>query len=207
MTQEDLEALLGRPLTPIEVENLDLYLEIAEESLEDLLCTNITKEDDATRVFEPRENYHTVWTGVFRNITSVKVGGETLETDAYYPTQFDSKNGSWFNSIVFDSFPKGEVEVTADWGFDPYPADLKRLLAQLFANTSKAYTNSGVVTEKQVEDFRIRFAEDSGTDDENFIDSNRRVINKYSLCDVQTIRHGDIKANCYYGYRRIFSIY
>jgi hypothetical protein len=59
MTQQELEALLGRPLTPIEVTNLGLYLEIALESLEDALCIEIEDTSSASetayaRTFEPR---------------------------------------------------------------------------------------------------------------------------------------------------------
>jgi hypothetical protein len=86
--------------------------------------------------------------------------------------------------------PCGNVVVTAYWGFDGIPSDLKKLWAELFADTSAKYVAGGQVASKQVEDFRITFNTDAGTDDENFLDSNQRVIRKYSLCTIGDIRHG-----------------
>ena len=41
MDKTQLEALLGRPLTEIEEDNLQLCIDIAYENLDDLLCTTI----------------------------------------------------------------------------------------------------------------------------------------------------------------------
>ena len=42
ITQEQIEALLGRSLTKTEKDNFGLYLRIAVERLEDLLCLTLT---------------------------------------------------------------------------------------------------------------------------------------------------------------------
>lgn len=42
ITQEQVSALLGRSLTTVEVANFNLYLKIAVERLEDLLCLTLT---------------------------------------------------------------------------------------------------------------------------------------------------------------------
>lgn len=42
LTQEQIEALLGRTLSTVEANNLTTYLNIATERLEDLLCTTLT---------------------------------------------------------------------------------------------------------------------------------------------------------------------
>lgn len=42
LTQEKLEAYLGRSLTAVELNNLDLYLNLAKLRLEDLLCITLT---------------------------------------------------------------------------------------------------------------------------------------------------------------------
>lgn len=41
ISQETMAGLLGRPLTPVEVENYNLYLNLAIARLDDLLCTSI----------------------------------------------------------------------------------------------------------------------------------------------------------------------
>lgn len=41
LTSDEVEALLGRSLTSVESANFDLYLEIAEIRIEDILCTSL----------------------------------------------------------------------------------------------------------------------------------------------------------------------
>lgn len=193
MTQQQLEALLGRPLTPTEVENLDLYLEIAQESLAELLCMSLEVNPDGsgdpetdTRVFDVREGYSTVFTGIFTEIKEVKVDGEV--TTDYYPVFWDKRSNTFYNSIVLNHSGK-TVEITGFWGFDSLPRDLQMLLAQLFANASKKYQSGGAnIKSKQTEDFRINYGD--LTDDEAFINANQRTINKYSLCNVGYVLHG-----------------
>jgi hypothetical protein len=78
MTRAKLESLLGRSLTPNEVTNLTLYLDIATDSLEDMLCMSLTTET-STREFEAREGYSTLFTGAFTDVSEVTV-------DAYSET-------------------------------------------------------------------------------------------------------------------------
>lgn len=40
LTQDEVVALLGRPLSEVEVENFNIYFEIADLKLKDLLCLN-----------------------------------------------------------------------------------------------------------------------------------------------------------------------
>lgn len=42
ITQQQVSALLGRSLTAIEANNFDMYIKIATERLEDLLCVTLT---------------------------------------------------------------------------------------------------------------------------------------------------------------------
>lgn len=194
MTQQELEALLGRPLTPTEVMNLDLYLDIAKESLEDLLCISLDVNPDGsgdpeetTQTFDVREGYSTVFTGIFTELSEVKVDG-TVTTD-YYPAFWDKRSNLYYNSIVLGKKNAKEVEITGFWGFDSIPADLKLLWAQMFANVSKKYNaGGGNVKSKQVEDFRITYGD--LTDDEAFLNANKRTISKYSLCNIGYVLHG-----------------
>lgn len=48
ITKEQIEALLGRSLSTVEDTNFDTYLKIAQERLEDVLCTTLTYPLDPT---------------------------------------------------------------------------------------------------------------------------------------------------------------
>lgn len=195
MNQSTLEALLGRSLTTLEATNKNLYLDIARESLEGLICSSICYEQ-GTRTFPIREGFKTIFTGIFEEINSVTINGEA--STAYTPMQFDNYNGKWFNSIVLDECETGLVTIDADWGLSRVPSDLQRLWALLFAQTSKKYSAARVQS-KQVEDFRISFATDM-SEDEQFLADNQRTISKYSLCGIGQIRSGKAWQH---GYRRI----
>jgi hypothetical protein len=193
MTQQELEALLGRPLTPIEVTNKGLYLEIAQESLEELLCISLDADDDSgdpepeARTFEVREGYSTVFTDIFTDVSEVKVDG--VVTTDYYPAFWDRRSADYYNSIALDVCSGKEVEITALWGFAEIPSDLKLLLARLFANVSKKYAaGGGNIKNKKVEDFSVSYGD--LTDDQVFLDANARTIRKYNMCNIGYIRHG-----------------
>ena len=204
MNQAELEALLGRPLTPIESANVDLYLNIAEESLEELICTSIATTESETRTFDTRKDYSTAFVDIFTKVTEVKLNGEIVEADKYSVRQWDKRSAAWYNSLVFeDKFKKGDdIEVTAEWGFEEsssgssLPADLQAVLAGLFSLVTKKNKFDSTVSSKQVEDFRISFNTDMDLDQE-FYAKYRMTLAKYSLCDIGNVQHGKVG----YGYR------
>lgn len=190
MTQEKLKALLGRPLTPTEVANLASYLEIATEAAQSLLCMNLAATP-GTRAFLIREGYSTVFTDLFKTVSSVKVDGETISSSKYYAAFWDNRNLSYNNSLVFDSLSGKEVEITADFGFNPLPFDLQQLLARAYAQSVAPTAKKNVdVKRKDVRNFSVTFGD--LTTDDVFMRDNAAVINKYSLCNIGYIRHGDI---------------
>lgn len=197
MSQSELEALLGRSLTPREVANRELYLEIAKESLEELLCISLDSQDDTsgsgdeeyTQTFDIREGYSTVFTDIFTELTEVKVDGKV--TTDYHVAFWDKRSNAYYNSIVLDGIKGSEAEITGFWGFDTIPKDLQLLWAQAFANVSKTYNaGAGNVKSKQVEDFRVTYGELS--DDDVFLDANKRTISKYSMCNIGYVLHGNV---------------
>lgn len=199
MTKEEISALLGRPLSPVEDTNFPLYLEIAEANLETLICTPVTEVKE-TRYFDTRHDYKTAFVDIFWNIDEVKLGGKV--TTDYQVRQWDSRNGSWFNSLVFDNYLKGkELEITADWGFSPVsggsslPLDLQSVLAGLFGLISKKNKHDGTISSKQVEDFRISFNADTDLD-ADFYKTYGATIAKYSLCDIPEVQSGKVKYKC-----------
>lgn len=191
MTQAQLEKLLGRSLTPTEVENLELYLDISKEQLESLLCISLDVQDgsdpeEETRVFDPRSGMSTVFTDIFSDPTAVTVGGQSVE---YTPYFWSKRNSDFYNSVVLKHKTNSEVSITALWGFPELPNDLARLWAQMFAIISKRYA-AGSVKSKRVEDFQITYGELSDT--EQFENDNELTISKYGMCDIGYVRHGRV---------------
>lgn len=200
MNQAQLEALLGRPLTSVEVDNLDLYLEIANDTLETLLCTSIRPATEE-RTFTLRDGYRTAFVDIFTEVTEVKVNDTVVEPSAYSKRQWDKRTATWFNSLVLaDRITKttDEITVTAVWGFvdapeEDYavPYDLQVILAGLFSLITKKNKLDPTVSSKQTEDFRISFAADVDLDDE-FYTQYSKTIDKYSLCNIGYVRHGEV---------------
>ncbi len=195
MDQSTLEALLGRPLTSIEVTNLDLYIELATEYTQDLLCITLADVTE-TRIFDTRKGYSTAYLDIFRSISEVKINDSVVSD--YSIRQWDKRTASWYNSIISDSKfnSDDEVEVTAVWGFaetsgadSNLPLDLQALLAGMFGLISKKNKSDGSVSSKQTEDFRITFNNDNDLDDD-FYTKYRSTISKYSLCNMPNVQHG-----------------
>lgn len=203
MTEEEVSALLGRPLTPIEVTNFDTYINIAEQSLEDLICSPIETVEE-TRIFDTREGYSTAFIDIFHEISEVKIDDEVIDPSDYSKRQWNKRSASWYNSLVFDNkfTCDQEVEVTATWGFEEdsgdesdLPTDLQLVLAGLFDLITKKNKYDGSISSKRVEDFQISFNADSDLDDE-FYSKYSKTISKYSLCDLPNIQHGRIRRGC-----------
>lgn len=192
MNKTEMAALLGRPLSSIEDTNFDLYLKISKQNLDELLCMRLC-DDEVTKVYDARGGYSTVFTDIFTEIEEVKVNDEVVDTDKYSIRQWDRRSGSWYNSIVFTYrlSDDDEVSITADWGFESYPSDLKSVLAGLFGLISKKNKFDGTISSKQVEDFRISFNADADLDDEFYAKYNK-TISKYGLCSIGNIQHGRV---------------
>lgn len=200
ITKDEMEALLGRTLTPTEDTNFDLYLNIANENLEELICTPIESVTE-DRVFNTREGYSTAFVDIFSTLNSVEIDGEEIDSSTYSVRQWDRRTADWYNSIVFDTKFDADVEITvnADWGFvvdsgddSGLPVGLQVLLAGLFALISKKNKSDGTIASKQVEDFRISFNADVGLDDD-FYNKYRSTISKYSLCEIPYVKQGKTK--------------
>jgi len=191
MEQSQVAALLGRPLSPNEVTNFDLYIEIAEQTLESLICSTLSgmmeSADLDTIVYDARKGYSTVFTDIFTEVYEVKVDG-VITTD-YEVRQWDRRNGSWYNSIVFGcKFTREqEVEVSANWGFNTIPSDLQMVYAGLFDLITKKNKQDPTVQNKKVEDFSISF-QDADLD-ESFFNKYSGTLDKYSTCYVGHLRH------------------
>lgn len=189
MSKSELEKLLGRSLTSVESAGCTTYLKISKAQLEELLCVSLIQES-GERVFESRDGYKTLFTGIFNNVSSVSINGSVVDTEDYYESFFDDRNKGFYNSIVFkDKLTTDEVSVTADWGFEETPIDLKQFLAQLFALNAKKRSLESVKS-KQVEDFRITYRDVTNMD--QLIADNELIMSKYGMCDIFGTRHGSV---------------
>lgn len=199
MTKEQLIALLGRPLTPVEDANFELYLDIAMQQLEQLICTSLAETSgNETVVYDVREGYRTLFTDIFTELTEVKIYGTVIDSSKYSVRQWDKRSGSWYNSIVFDNMFKAcddEVEVTAEWGFNTIPSDLLAVLAGLFDLITKKNNLNPSIASKQVEDYRISFRADVDLD-ADFESKYAGTLSKYSMCDIPNVQHGKVCKVC-----------
>lgn len=188
MKQTELQALLGRPLTSIEVANLKKYVNIAREMLEDLTCMNLSKATE-DRVYDVRKGYSTIFTDPFTTVNSVTVDGKELEVSKYSARQWDRRNAKWYNSIVVDNCHRyKEVTINADWGL--CSSELELLLARLFGVISATNKTNGRVKSKKVEDFSISYNDNSVY--QQFLIDNESLITKYSLCTIGLVESGEV---------------
>lgn len=195
LTKEQMAALLGRSLTSTEDANFDSYLNIATEHLEQLLCCELQLiGEDPTpseRTFGTRDGYRTVYVDPFNSLTSVKISGTVVDPDDYIFKQNDKFTGDWYNIVEFDRKRSGEnIVVEATWGFNPLPADLQMLLAQLFNQVSVDQKTDGQVKSKKIEDFSVTYKDSVTLQD--LLASNASVLLKYSQCNQGVIRHGRV---------------
>lgn len=203
LTKSEMAILLGRSLTTLETANYDLYLNIAVERLESMLCASLTvlAED---RTFGTRVDYRTVYVDPFISVDSVTVDGNVVDESDYTIKQNDRFNGTWYNIIEFDSKQTGKnIVVDAVWGFSPVPDDLQLLLAQLFnlgsLDQTQLQKNEQVVKSKKIEDFSVTFKD--GTTMDQFTLANSSILDKYSTCNAGQIRNG--KVGNYHGVRSL----
>jgi hypothetical protein len=188
MNQDKLEALLGRPLTSCEVTNRKLYLQIAQERLEDLTCLNL-EEATEDRTYSVREGYQTVFTDMFTTVNSVTVNGSELDAADYTAMQWNKRTADWYNSVVLKNCtPEDTIVINADWG--ACSPTLQLLQAKLFGLVSSMNNSNGNVSSKKVEDFSISF--NDNTVYEQFLLDNQALIGKYSICNIQTTVSGDV---------------
>lgn len=161
----------------------------ALQMVEELLCLDLTPALAQARTFASREGYRTVFTGIYRNVTSVTVDGVPVE----YEMMFNDKNWlGFYNSIVLKNPVQGKVTVVADWGFTTYPADLQRLIDNALVVAKKAYTAQEVKS-KRIEDFNVTYSDLST--EEAFLKQNAITIRKYSMCNIGNIQHGNVCHN------------
>lgn len=188
MKKEQVAKLLNRTLTSAEVSNFEMYIKIATERLEQLLCFRFCGEGE-NRTYLSREGYSTLYIDPYTAITSVTVDG--VATTDYIKKQNDRYDGEWYNIIEFDDKMIGKkVVVEASWGFDSIPYDLQLLIAKLFTQGTVEQTADNQVKSKSIEDFQVTY-KDGATFDE-FIGANQATIQKYSQCGVGNMRQGDV---------------
>lgn len=188
MTQDQISALLGRPLSSTETSNFKLYLQLAQSRVSDILCFDICQKVD-TRKFSARNGYRTLNVPIFTEIDTVKIDG--TEKTNYEVRSGSDLYGDWYNSIVFDEpLYCGTVEVKADWGFNSFPVDVQMMVADSFAMVSDPLEDS-LVQSKKVEDFSITLKDKTKT--EAFAQKYAATIAKYSSCVSGNVQSGNVR--------------
>ncbi len=197
ITQAEIVKLLGRPLTTAETNAYDTYLNIAIEAVEELLGYSLSNSH-ASKEFDLRENYRTVFTDPFRRLHAISVDDEDLDEDTFSARQWDKRTADWYNSIVFDDARSGVVTVSADWGFGRcLPSDLQLLIARSFDQITRSNLYEGIIESKKNEDFSINFKEDV-TQSDQFNADNAKIINKYSIRSIGEIQNGCVPSVRHY---------
>ena len=151
--------------------------------IEELTCLYLKAENSATRVYDVREGYSTVFTDIFESVTEVKLDDRVLSASEYSNRQWDRRSASWYNSIVLDCERGKLLTVTGKWII---PTELQALITKL--NTTLTNSKSGRVKSKRVEDFQITL--NDNTDVQQFVLDNSELLARYSICDVGYIKHG-----------------
>lgn len=186
MSQEDISELLNRTLTSNEVNNFDLYLKIAIERLEQLVCCKLCGEY-GERTYLSQDGFSELYVDPCTSVDSIQ------PELSYTLKQNDTYNGDWFNIIEFDKPLTGQrVTVDANWGFDCFPADLQMLIAKLFAQVSREPSDDNQVKSKKIEDFTVTYKDNPNYNE--FVLANQATISKYSQCNIGGIGSGDVRA-------------
>jgi hypothetical protein len=159
--------------------------EKAKLIIEQLTCLYLKAEESATRTFNVRNGYSTVFTDPFETLTEVRLDGEVVDSADYVKMQWDRYNADWYNSVVLDTGDAEKLEVTGKWII---PTDLQVLITDLAAVLTNG--SHGTVKSKRNEDFSIEF--NDNTDVQQFAKDNAAVLSRYSICNIPFIRHGEI---------------
>lgn len=190
LDETEMSKLLNRSLTSGEKTNFELYLNIATERLEQLVCFSLC-DDGGSRTYPSRNNYRDLYIDPFTSIISVTV--DDVEVTDYTIKQNGSYNGDWYNVIEFAERQDAErVVVEAMWGYDCMPADLQLLLAKLFSQIAVEQQADDNVKSKKIEDFTVTY-KDKATFDE-FVSANSATISKYSQCEIGSVDHGRVQS-------------
>lgn len=161
-------------------------MDTALSTIEALTCLYL-KAETSERTYAVRDGYSTVYLDPFTTITSVQANGSDIE---YAPAFNGNKNAELRNSIIITISSKvKEVVVNATW---VVPEDLQALITKLDKVSTTNATSR--VKSKKIEDFSVTF--NDKTDVEQFVDDNRSVINKYSICNEIDVRSGKIRCSC-----------
>lgn len=197
MTPDDISNLLGRKLSTVEQDAFDVYLEVATQNLENLLCMSLDVVPDPpvtdARTFSARENYRTLYVDPFTGTPTVTIDGITQTVTK---KQYDNANADWYNIVEFENtMSSDDVVVTATWGLPELPGTLQLLLARMFGVVSK--TQSVKVKSKSNEGFSVTYAD--GSDYDNFVLANASLISQYRLCNPLII-HGQTPHEYYSEY-------
>jgi hypothetical protein len=100
MKKEQVAKLLNRSLTSGEVSNFDMYIKIAIERLEQLVCFRFC-DKGGSRTYLCRFGYSSLYIDPCSTVKTVTVDG--VATTDYVLRQNDRYDGDWLNVIEFSN--------------------------------------------------------------------------------------------------------
>lgn len=153
----------------------------AQSIIEQLTCLNLAT-GVGERVYDVRNGFSTVFTDLFKDITSVTDGNKQLKYTAKF---WDNRNATVYNSIVIDDRHVKEVTITANWTL---PADLQNVIDELTKLLDCNGGKTSRVKSKKIEDFSVVMSDN--TEVEQFILDHKSIIDKYSICSISHVRNG-----------------
>lgn len=148
-TQQDIETLLGHPVTSDELTTIQAYISAAQGEVEKILGFPIVVQTEGSeevpadgetpavpavpateateRTFKKRANRHTIFTPPFTDLELVKYNGDTLTDHDFDAMWFDDYDSTLKNSVVLEDHYGGceKTVIKAKWGFKTLPIDLK----------------------------------------------------------------------------------
>lgn len=189
MDSETTSELLGRSLTPIEQDNFDTYLAVAIQTLESLLCLDLTLDGESSfREYSPRIGYRTLYVDPYTTLESIVYNDEGVDFTTITQRQFKSRAGDWWNVIEFEDRMAVDdtITISAVWGMGEYPAALKMLIAKMFAVVSSKQASG--IKSKSNEGFRVEYT--ATPQYEQFMLDNAALITMFRVCDT-TLMYSD----------------
>lgn len=196
ISKEDMAKLLGRPLTSAETTNYDLYIEIAQEQLEQLLGLKLTGTDNSERVYEARSGFHSLVIDPFSANNPTVTDGDGNAVTGFAVRLDDDYNAKWFNTIeLVDRMKAGIYKVKAKWGYgSELPKGLQLLMAGMFdvtANGNPVASEAKIKSETTLS-HSVTF-DTSSEAYQRFVDSYAALIAKYSQDRTAMVLSGKVR--------------
>lgn len=180
LTKEEVEALLGAPLSDAQTAGFEAWLEAAQLQLTHMLGYPLAKTPvTETRTFYGREYARSLIVHPFTEVTAVRINGTPVDY------RIGTSNRPYLYEVVTSRMQgeADEIEVDATWGMgETLPISLRLLLANMFVAVSQGQATSGQakVKSETVLSHSVTFDTNSSAHD-TFTNDNAHLLSMYRL--------------------------